>query len=67
MKLLNTQNVSRCNLDVSLQNDISDPDHSISSGRLIILPPKDEVDKDTNEGLGDKNELLQNNYSEVSY
>ena len=67
MKLLNTQNVSRCNLDVSLQNDISDPDHSISSGRLIILPPKDEVDKDTNEDLGDKNELLQNNYSEVSY
>ena len=67
MKLLNTQNVSRCNLDVSLQNDISDPDHSISSGRLIILPPKDEVDKDTNEDLGDKNELLQNNYSEVRY
>ena len=55
------------NLDVSSQNDVSDPDHSISSGRLIILPAKDEVDKGTNENLGDENELQQINYSEVSY
>ena len=30
-------------------------------GRLVILPPNDEGDRDTNEDSGDENELLPNN------
>ena len=49
------------NLDESSEDDISDDANFISSGRQIILPPKDEIDKDTNGDSGDENELLQNN------
>ena len=49
------------NLDVSSEDDLSDDEDFISRGRLVILPPNDEGDRDTDEDSGDENELLQNN------
>ena len=49
------------NLDVSSENDLSDDEDFTSRGRLVILPPKDESDRDTDEDSGDENELLPNN------
>ena len=48
------------NLDISSEDDLPDDQDFISRGRLVILPPNDEGDRDTNEDSGDKNELLQN-------
>ena len=41
------------NLDGSLENDLSDDEDFISRGRLAILPPNDEGDRDTDEDSGD--------------
>ena len=49
------------NVDVSSEDDLSDDEDFISKGRLIILHPNDEDDRDTDEDSGDKNELLPNN------
>ena len=49
------------NLDVFSEDDLSDDDDFISRGRLVILPSKDEGDRDTNEDSGDKNEHLPSN------
>ena len=53
------------NLDVSSENDISDDESFISKGRLVILPPNDKGDRDTDEDSGDKNELLSNNLDKI--
>ena len=49
------------NLDVSSENDLSDDEDFTSRGRLVMLPPNDESDRDTDEDSGDENELLPNN------
>ena len=49
------------NLDLSSEDDLSDNEDFISRGRLVILPPNDESDRDTEEDSGDVNELLPNN------
>ena len=49
------------NLDVSSENDSSDDEYFISRERLVILPPNDEDDRDTDEDSGEENELLPNN------
>ena len=49
------------NLDVSTEDDLSDDEDSISRRRLVVFPPDDEGDRDTNENSGDGNELLPNN------
>ena len=49
------------NLDVSSEDDLSDDEDFISSGRLAILPTIDEGDRDTYEDSGGENELLPNN------
>ena len=41
------------NLDGSLENDLSDDEDFISRGRLAILPPNDEGDRETDEDSGD--------------
>ena len=41
------------NLDGSLENDLSDDEDFISRGRLAVLPPNDEGDRDTDEDSGD--------------
>ena len=41
------------NLDVLLEDDLSDDEDLISRGRLVILPPYGEDDRDTNENSGD--------------
>ena len=41
------------NLDGSLENDLSEDEDFISRGRLAILPPNDEGDRDTDEDSGD--------------
>ena len=46
------------NLDVFSVGDLSDNDDFISRGRLVILPPNNKGDRDTNEDSGDENELL---------
>ena len=46
------------NLDVFSVDDLSDYDDFISRGRLVILPPNNKGDRDTNEDSGDENELL---------
>ena len=46
------------NLDVFSVDDLSDNDDFISRGRLVILPPNNKGDRDTNEDSGDENELL---------
>ena len=53
------------NLDVSSKEDLSDGGDFISRGRLVILPPTDEADRDTNEDSGDENELLPNNLNRI--
>ena len=47
------------NLDVSSEDDLSDD--FISRGKLVILPPTNEDDRDTDEESEDENELLPNN------
>ena len=47
--------------DLSSEDDLSDNEDFIWMGRLVILPPNDEGDRDTNEDSGDENELLPNN------
>ena len=49
------------NLDVSSEDDLSDDEDFISRGKLVILPPTNEDDRDTDEESGDENELLPNN------
>ena len=51
------------NLDVSSENDLYDNEDFISRGRLIILPPNEQDDRDTDEDSGDENELFPNNLS----
>ena len=46
------------NLDVFSVDDLSGNDDFISRGRLVILPPNNKGDRDTNEDSGDENELL---------
>ena len=41
------------NLDVLLEDDLSEDDDLISRGRLVTLPPYGEGDRDTNENSGD--------------
>ena len=53
------------NLHVYSENDISDDEGFISKGRLVILPPNDEGDRDTDEDSGDENELLSNNLDKI--
>ena len=48
------------NLEVSLEDAYEDEDF-MSRGRLVILPPNDQGDRDTDEDSGDENELLPNN------
>ena len=45
------------NLDVSSEDNLSED--FISRGRLVVLPPNDYSDRDTDENSGDGNELLQ--------
>ena len=49
------------NLDVSSEDDLSDDEDLMSRERLVILPPKDDNDRDNDEDSGDENEILQNN------
>ena len=49
------------NLDVSSEDDLSDDEDFISRGRLVILPPNDKGDRDTEEDSGDENKLFPNN------
>ena len=46
------------NLDVFSVDDLSGNDDFISRGRLVILPPNNKGERDTNEDSGDENELL---------
>ena len=46
------------NLDVFSVDDLSGNDDFISRGRLVILPPNNKGDRDTNEDSGDEKELL---------
>ena len=48
-------------LDVSSEEDLSDNKDFISRGRLVILTPNEEGDRDANEDSGDEKELLPNN------
>ena len=48
-------------LDVSSENDLSDDEDFISREGLVILPPNDKDDRDTNENLWDESELLASN------
>ena len=48
-------------LDASSEGDFSDDNDFISRGRLVILPPNDMSDRDTDEDSGEKKELLPNN------
>ena len=63
MKLLNTQK----NLDVFSEDDLSEDEDFISRGKLVILPPNGESDRDTDEGSGDENELSQTIYTEIKF
>ena len=49
------------NLDVSSEDDLSDDEGFVSAGRLVILPPNDEVDRNTVKDSEDQNEFLPNN------
>ena len=51
-------------LDVSSEDDLLENEDVISMGRLIIVPTNDESDRDTDEDLGDQNELLPNNLNQ---
>ena len=48
------------NLEVSLEDAYEDEDF-MSRGRLVILPPNDQGDRDTDEDSGDESELLPKN------
>ena len=43
------------NLDVSSEDDLCDDEDFISRGRLIILPPNDAVDRNTDGDPEDEN------------
>ena len=47
------------NLDVSSEDDLSDNEDFISRGRLVILPPNAESDRDTAEDSEDENEQFK--------
>ena len=47
------------NLNVSSEDNLFDDENFISRGKLVILPPNDEGDRDSNEDSGDENELSQ--------
>ena len=49
------------NLDVSEEDDLSDDEDFVTRGRLVILPPNIDSDRDTDEDAGDENGLLPNN------
>ena len=49
------------NLDESSEDVLSYDEDFICSGRLVILPPNDEGERDTDEDSRDENELLLNN------
>ena len=49
------------NLDVSSEDDSSDGEDFILSERLVIWPPNDEGDSDTDKDSGDQNEFLPKN------
>ena len=49
------------NLDVSLEDDLSDDEDFISRGRLVILSPNDESDRDTDEDSGEEMSFSQAN------
>ena len=51
------------NLDVSSEDDLSDNEDFISRGGLVILPPNEQYDRDTDENSGDENELFPNSLS----
>ena len=51
--------------DLSSEDDLSDNEDFIWRGRLVILPPNDEGDRDTNEDSGDENELLPTNLNRI--
>ena len=51
------------NLDVSLEDDLSDDGDLISRRWLVILPSNNEGDRNTDEDSEDENELLPNNIS----
>ena len=42
-------------VDVSSEDDLSDNEDFISRGKLAILPPNVESDRDTEENSGDEN------------
>ena len=42
------------------EDDLSDDEGFISGGRLVILPPNDEADRDTVKDSEDQNEFLPN-------
>ena len=58
-KLMNIHEALECldNLDVSSEDNLSED--FISRGRLVVLPPNDYGDRDTDENSGDGNELPQ--------
>ena len=49
------------NLDISSEDDLSDNEHFIWRGRLAILSPNNEGDRDIDEDSGDENDLPPNN------
>ena len=55
------------NLDVSTEDDLSDDEDSISRRRLVVFPPNDKSDRDTDENSGDENELLPNNLNRSQF
>ena len=48
-------------LAVSAEDNLSDDEDFISKKRLVILPPNNEGDRDTDEDSGDQNDLPTNN------
>ena len=54
------------NLDVFLEDDLSDDEDFMSRGRVIILPLNNEGDRATDdEDPGDENELLPDNLNRI--
>ena len=49
------------NLDVFSEDDLSEDEYFIARRKLVILPPNDESDRDTDEDSRDENQLLPNN------
>ena len=52
------------NLEVSLEDAYEDQDF-MSRGRLVISPPNDQDDRETDEDSGDENELLPNKLNRI--